>query len=336
MKRNRPKFILLARVCAMGLTLFWSINSQGQDLAKLNVRFANPVFDDKTGVYSLDVEMRSDRANEQVFGMNVRFFYDFTQLTFLHFDQFQEGYGTLGETPKSFVGNRESGTALFDFDGPAAYINSAVQLQQPKTSFALSPVRWSKFFRVNFKVNESFQGVKNFCPCAIWDIKANESREGFFAGSNGVVITVLEKNPQTAQESAPSVVSSDAFNWNVNHWGLAPYGKPLSKSCLDLNKVSSNVGKSAPKNFRLLQNSPNPFVENTYIEFVLPQATKAKFNFYDATGKLLSQVEGTYVAGFNQLKIDRQSLSEAAGVVLYQMVTDDYSSEMLRMVMVNH
>jgi hypothetical protein len=96
------------------------------------------------------------------------------------------------------------------------------------------------------------------------------------------------------------------------------------------------VGKNAPKNFRLLQNSPNPFVESTYIEFVLPQASKAKFNFYDATGKLLSQVEGTYVAGFNQLKIDRQSLSEAAGVVLYQMVTDDYTSEMLRMVMVNH
>lgn len=328
--------MLLTKVLAMGLMLCCSISSWGQDLAKLNVRFANPVFDDKTGIYSLDVEMRSDRANEQVFGMNVRFFYDFTHLTFLHFDQFQEGYGILGEAPKSFVGNRESGTALFDFDGAAAYINGAVQLQQPKTSFALSQDRWSKFFRINFKVNEVSRSAKSFCPCVIWDIKADASQQGFFEGSNGVVVTVLEKNPQTSQESAPSVVSSDAFNWTTNRWGVAPYGKPLSKSCLDLNKVSSNVGKSAPRDFRLLQNSPNPFVESTYIEFVLPRATKAKFNFYDATGKLLYQIEGAYVAGFNQLKIDRQSLSEAAGVVLYQMVTDDYSSEMLRMVMVNH
>lgn len=334
--QKTTKIRLFPGLLALGILLASSGVIWGQSLSKLTTRFANPQFDEKAGIYSLDVEMRSDRANEQVFGMNVRFFYDETQLSFLDFDQFQEGYKLLGEKPKSFVGNRESGASMFGFDAAAAYINGAIQLQQPKTSFSMSPERWSKFFRVNFKVKEGFQGLKSFCPCVIWDIKADATRQGFFEGSNGVVVTVVEKNTQTAQESAPSLVAGEAFNWNYNRWGTMPYGNPLAKSCLDLKKVSSNVVNGARKNFRLLQNSPNPFVETTYIEFVLPQATKAKINFYDVTGKLLSQIEGTYVAGYNQLKVDRQSLSESAGVVLYQLITDDYSSEMLRMVMVNH
>jgi hypothetical protein len=333
--QKTTKVRLFQGLLSLGILLVSIGVTWGQGLSKLTTRFANPQFDEKAGIYSLDVEMRSDRTNEQVFGMNVRFFYDETQLSFLGFDQFQDGYKLLGEAPRSFVGNSESGAAMFGFEAAAAYINGAVQLQQPKTSFSMSPDRWSKFFRVTFKVKEGFQGLKNFCPCVIWDIKANATQQGFFEGSNGVVVTVVEKNAQTPQESAPSLVSGEAFNWDQSSWGNMPYGNPLTKSCLDLKKVSTNIATVAPKHFLSMQNSPNPFVETTYIEFVLPEETKAKINFYDLTGKLLFQVKDTYVAGYNQLKVDRQSLSESAGVVLYQLVTDDYSSAMLRMVMVN-
>ena len=113
-----------------------------------------------------------------------------------------------------------------------------------------------------------------------------------------------------------------------------PFGKPQAKNCLDLNKLYSSVKISAPRDRRLLQNHPNPFHESTFIEFVLPEATKAKLSFYDATGRLLKQIEGEYNAGFNRIKLDRQSLTESTNVILYQLETSDYTSEMKRMVIV--
>src|SRR6187431_1283262 len=93
------RFIAFLFFCASTIAL------TGQAMPQIQARFSNPVFDMETREYFLDVELNSVLAQENLFGMNLRFFYDATYMEFKGVDQFHQGYGLLGDAPKPFVGN---------------------------------------------------------------------------------------------------------------------------------------------------------------------------------------------------------------------------------------
>ncbi len=72
--------------------------------------------------------------------------------------------------------------------------------------------------------------------------------------------------------------------------------------------------------FELLQNSPNPFKGETLIGFSLPKATPATLSIMDVSGKLLKTIEGDFVKGYNEVKLN-SSQFEGAGVLYYQLDT---------------
>ena len=82
--------------------------------------------------------------------------------------------------------------------------------------------------------------------------------------------------------------------------------------------------------FRLYQNTPNPFNQETLIGFELPEATKATLNVYDVSGKLLKKVDGDFVKGYNSLSLTKEGLS--SGLLYYQLVTPDYTATKKMMV----
>jgi len=57
----------------------------------ITVRFANPQNDCATQEYCLDVEFKSNTTDQELFGMNVRFFYDDDVLELVDFRDFQGG-----------------------------------------------------------------------------------------------------------------------------------------------------------------------------------------------------------------------------------------------------
>jgi len=94
----------------------------------------------------------------------------------------------------------------------------------------------------------------------------------------------------------------------------------------DLNPlgVVLNINSSS-NDFELYQNAPNPVSNETVIGFNLPDAGIAKLSIMDVSGRILKQVEGSFVKGYNQITLNRSELG-SAGVLYYQLDTDQNSA----------
>ncbi len=301
--------------------------------ANLSIRFAHPQYEAQTKTYIVDVEMKAAGTPRKLFGMNVRFFYDASELEFLSLGELPDGYGIMGAAPKAFVGNNNSGNAMFNLDASAGYINSAIQLLQDDKPFQVPVNQWVKVFNARFNVPLS--AASRLCPSLIWDIQANAQEGGFFPGDNGVVITAVDENPVSRQTTTPVSVSSVPFNWEYNANTAMPFGRPLKAECLTVGSTTASQEPEVDeKGYALYQNYPNPFVDNTAIEFVLPEAREAKLIFSDVAGSIVNVIEGKYKAGQNTVKIDRHSWKAQGNVLFYRLETADYTSRVFKMIRV--
>jgi hypothetical protein len=85
--------------------------------------------------------------------------------------------------------------------------------------------------------------------------------------------------------------------------------------------------------FELYQNQPNPFEDQTFIGFSLPEATTATLTIYDETGRLLYTQRGDFAKGYNAVAIDISTINpNGAGVLYYQIETptDSDTKKMIR------
>lgn len=198
----------------------------------VTVRFANPQFDCAAGTYRLDVEFQSNIPNQQLFGMNVRFYYDDAVLEFDSFSAFQNGYGPVPPNPPTLTtASPASGPAMFGLAGAAEYVNGAVQLINPSAApLYLAMTGWTKLFTACFKVVDPAASGTSFCPPVIWDLKSDPTAGGFLPGSNGVVITLVSPPPA---ESAAADEQALQFNWRYTDAVGMPYGYPAAEMCVE-------------------------------------------------------------------------------------------------------
>lgn len=202
--------------------------AQPPQIPVVSVRFANPSFDCPTATYCVDVEFKSDIDNQEVYGMNVRFFYDDAILEFLSMGDFAPGYTSLG-FPQIMTGGPGSGTD-YGLSGPLEWVNGTLQLVSYDTIIYLSTTKWTKLFNVCFHVDDPNSiKIQNFCPSIIWDLQANTSLGGFLPGDNGVVITVVD--PTGEQDSAPTTENVIQFNWQYGGTG-GTIGSRVSTDCI--------------------------------------------------------------------------------------------------------
>lgn len=204
----------------------------------ITVRFWNPQFNCTLEEYCLDVEFQSNQSGKELFGMNVRFFYDNNILELINFRGFQGGYGPASPNPPLNSYSATAGPALFNFGGGADYINGGMQ----KTNLNATPIfiatgnNWTKLFQICFTVDDPNADVNNFCPPVVWDLEYDPVNGGFLSGSDGVVMTVL-----TNGQSGPVTENVDPFNWDYDGVGPAPYGAPLAVTCSSIACGSCNL-----------------------------------------------------------------------------------------------
>ena len=305
-------------------------------LPQINARFSNPQYISEKRMFFLDVELNSKISKEFLFGMNVRFFYDATKLEFRYFDQYSEGYGPLGD-PQVLIPGGQGGVQLFSMKGATAFVNGAIQLENNQSQLAIVPNQWVKVFRVCFKLPLLFPNEKDFCPSVFWDIKPHIGNGGYLNGDDGLTINIVEKDPNTPEESAPTGVTGISFNWEQNVTAGIPYGKPLSKNCISMQKLGSREDQDLTylKDYELFQNEPNPFKHGTVIEFILPSSQKVTLKFYDVSGKVLDEIKGEYQAGRNAVNLESQPWMEGSKVVFYRMETEGFRSKMMKMLIIN-
>lgn len=153
-------------------------------------------------------------------GMNVRFFQDaaiFTNAT--RIVNVREGYGILG-TPMIRTGNAAS-KVICGFTGASTYFNGAVQRIDP-----LAPKLLLNDWQTLFEVELTPKDTTKLCPLLVWEKMLDPNLGGFLAGSDGVVITVLQPN---ATISGPCIEKAIQLNWayvsGVKY--KYPYGTPI-------------------------------------------------------------------------------------------------------------
>jgi hypothetical protein len=197
-------------------------------LPVVTVRFNNPQYDCPTQTYCVDVEFISDTPGLQLFGMNVRFFYDDNILEYLSMGDFQEGYGSQ-EPPEIVPGPAGSGTQ-FGIAGPMEWFNGSVQDTSTAYTTYLSTTEWTKLFNICFHVDDpNSLSIRNFCPTILWDLQADPEMGGFIPGDDGVVMTVADLSGQ--QDSSPTTENVVQFNWQYDITGNL-IGYPVSIICI--------------------------------------------------------------------------------------------------------
>ena len=84
--------------------------------------------------------------------------------------------------------------------------------------------------------------------------------------------------------------------------------------------ITKNTNFLKPTGLILYQNFPNPFGEETTIEFELFNDTKAAIYLYNSQGKLIKTVgEKFYTQGKHNVKLNSSGLSE--GIYFYKLQT---------------
>jgi len=327
---NSFKGLLVLFLSTIALSLF------SQSLPQIEARFANPSYNKETRTYYLDVELHSKTSAEQLFGMNLRFFYDASLLEFQRMDQFHQGYGILGNAPKPTVGTEQSGIQLFGFTNATAYINGGVQLLDDRFPLQITTDSWVKAFRVCFKVPAITLNKESFCPSVIWDVEAAKGQGGFLPGSAGLVITVVEKNRSTRFATAPTEVSAIQFNWVYDTEVGLPHGSKVSSDCIPLGPLVSTEeqDKTNAIGYSVFQNQPNPFESRTRIEFVLPYAQHATILLFDVDGVIRETIEGEYQGGKNQIELNQKPWMVETSVIYYRLQTEKYTSKTFSMSLV--
>ena len=193
MKAKAPFSFVLAKaikirvqlflVPALFYLIFSSYIGNSQDTI-VTVRFNNPEYVCATQTYSLDVEFQCNTAGNQLYGMNVRFYYDDNILEFLSFGEFIAGYGIAAPNPP-IVENDPGGGGmeLFGFSGPWEYINGAIRKTSGTPITYLPTSGWQKLYNISFHVDDP-ESMKDpeFCPSVIWDMKENPAEGGFIGG----------------------------------------------------------------------------------------------------------------------------------------------------------
>lgn len=326
---NNFKGLVMLVLCTIAFSL------SGQSLPQIETRFANPTYNRETRNFYLDVELHSKTSTEILFGMNLRFFYDASKLSFQNVDQFHQGYGILGSAPQVNVGNEQGGIQLFGFTDAATFINGAVQLLDERFPMQIKPETWVKAFRLCFKVPAITLEKDNFCPSVIWDLKAIEGQGGF-SGSAGLVITVAETNRSSRYESAPAKASVVHFNWTSDSDASLPYGSTVAAECISIGETTATESpdKTDAKGFALFQNQPNPFDVQTTIDFILPSAQHVSIILFDVDGVIKEEIKGYYERGRNQVELKQKPWMAETGLIYYQLKTEKYTSKTFSMSLV--
>ena len=223
--RTSQKFLLPLLLL---LILSGFMASAQPQIPVVSVRFANPYYDCPTATYCVDVEFKSNIDGQQVYGMNVRFFYDGAILQFLSTGDYMTGYA-IPDPPQIMPGQPGSG-APYGITGPLMWFNGNLQLISFDTAVYLSTSQWTKLFHVCFRVVDPKSiGIQNFCPSLIWDLQADPSQGGYLPGDDGVVITVVD--PTFLQDSSPTTENVVQFNWQYGGTG-GENGSPVSMVCI--------------------------------------------------------------------------------------------------------
>jgi len=161
----------------------------------------------------------------------------------------------------------------------------------------------------NFNIENSAQG----------SIATNFVHQGnALLEDDAILFTLKFKAYAKYQLSEILSISSDLLNAE----GYTQEGDEIvtTQPKLVFSESNNNTITIVEDNFKLYQNRPNPFNNQTIIGFDLPQNAAITFQVYDLSGKQLQVIKGEYIKGYNEIRLDAYKLP-TSGIFYYRLDT---------------
>ncbi len=86
-------------------------------------------------------------------------------------------------------------------------------------------------------------------------------------------------------------------------------------------------------NIQLNQNTPNPFINQTTIGFVLPEPGQASLSIYDVNGKVIKAINDNYTEGYHEVLLDRKDFN--ASGLLYYTLSSEFGTTTRKMILID-
>lgn len=170
------------------------------------------------------------------------------------------------------------------------------------------------------------------------DLSLNDVERGLlqFSWSRGISLGNVESN-NLCSLTFLALQTGDLKDFlQFSTGGLHPeaYTQDLKIHPLQLLwKGNDNTTISNDLVFQLHQNRPNPFGEDTVIEFDLPAPERATLTIRDVAGRTLFTTTANYLAGRHQITVSKSELG-AQGLLYYSLETPKFAATK-RMVVLN-
>ncbi len=164
----------------------------------------------------------------------------------------------------------------------------------------------------------------------------NEQNIGFTQLDNGLLsVSWHDVHPMTlANRAAVFTLSfraqvntrlSNVLQFNNALLSAESYTADLQTQKLQLEYEGNLVEPDTDTKFALLQNQPNPFRQQTVIPFMLPEAGNASIQITDINGRLITEHEAYYEAGYQEFILDKSELN-AGGVLFYRLQSGKFEA----------
>lgn len=129
------------------------------------------------------------------------------------------------------------------------------------------------------------------------------------ANNSPIVDKIDSNNPQFGSRMPKGgQLSTDEIN-KIKQW--------INEGALEEVATSNEDEITAPTEFKLLGNYPNPFNPTTTIQFQVPVSSNFQITVYNANGQLLASINGKASAGIKSQSIDLTN--QASGVYFYRV-----------------
>ena len=100
------------------------------------------------------------------------------------------------------------------------------------------------------------------------------------------------------------------------------YNASINSLSVEINTETEMVNNE----WQVYRNTPNPFVDNTFIPFNAPSQSKLTLSVFDLTGRSIFSETKIVEPGYQKWEISASDLGNVHGVLYYRLESDDFSS----------
>ncbi len=319
------------KIKILAIALLMASLLSGQD-DHLQFRFSNLNYDFDENVLSVDIEIFTPDDDMALYAMNTRLFYEADLINFSSYSDFKEGYGFITDGDnKPFIGGEKSARNMFGSEGRAGYINTGIEMSNVSVDVRWKKGEWERLVRLNYTIDESIlENKASLCPAFIWD-QGSGDQNSYLMGSMGVTSTIIIKKSNTDVKCSSAHCAY--FDMNYNNTSIeAPFGIVLSDMCIS-NLTTPTINLELTTELNVYQNTPNPFSDQTIIEFNLPRSADVKLTIFDVSGVLIMERNENFSAGQNSFSLKDTKLRQ--NTYMYQLSTSEYSSPYFKMIKID-